>query len=269
MDNRSIGVFDSGLGGLTAVKQIMTELPNESIVYFGDTARVPYGSRSADTILKYTRNDVRFLESFNVKTIVIACGTASSVSLPHIREEFDTPIVGVVDAAVHAAVRATRNKKIGLIGTQGTIKSGSYEGMIKEYDPEITVYKRACPLFVPLVEEGHFDTEVSRMVAAEYLEEVKGAGVDTLIMGCTHYPLLKRVIAEYMGDEINLIDPGAEVAKYLKKKLDEKKRHSEQIDDDQYRYFVSDNTESFTNLGGIFLEREINGHVEKIDIEKY
>lgn len=269
MDNRSIGVFDSGLGGLTAVKQIMEELPNESIVYFGDTARVPYGSRSPETVLKYTKSDIRFLQSFDVKVIVIACGTASSVALPRIKEEFATPIVGVVDAAVYAAVRATRNKKIGLIGTAGTIKSGSYERHIKEYDREITVYKRACPLFVPLVEEGHFDTEVSRLVTAEYLEEIRRAGVDTLIMGCTHYPLLSRVIREYMGDEVTLIDPGAEVAKYLKKKLDDEKRHSSDRQEEQYRYFVSDNTEAFANLGGIFLDREIVTNVEKIDIEKY
>lgn len=269
MNNKSIGVFDSGLGGLTAVKQIMQELPNESIIYFGDTGRVPYGTRSRETILKYTRSDIRFLQSFDVKMIVIACGTASSVSMPQIKSEFDVPIVGVVDAAVYQAVRSTRNKKIGIIGTPGTIKSGSYEKLIKEYDPEMQTFKRACPLFVPLVENGHFDTPVAKLVVEEYLEEIRAEGVDTLILGCTHYPLLKKAIGEYMGDDVALIDSGAEVAKYLKKKFDTDMLHSEKTDKEQYKYYVSDSKETFAELGGIFLEREINGQVEKIDIEKY
>lgn len=269
MDNRKIGVFDSGLGGLTAVKQIMKSLPNESIIYFGDTGRVPYGTRSEETILKYTRNDIRFLKSFDVKMIVIACGTASSVSLPAIKSEFDVPIVGVVDATVYAAVRATKNKKIGIIGTPGTIKSGSYERLINQYDSNMQTFTRACPLFVPLVENGHFDTEVTRLVIEEYLEEIKSAGVDTLILGCTHYPLLKKAIGEYMGDSITLVDPGSEVALYLKKKFDDGGLHGDKTDADQYRYFVSDNVESFETLGSIFLETEINGQVTKVDIEKY
>ncbi len=269
MNNKSIGVFDSGLGGLTAVKQIMQELPNENIIYFGDTGRVPYGTRSKDTILKYTRGDIRFLNTFDVKVIVIACGTASSISMPGIKDEFDVPIVGVVDATVYAAVRATKNKKIGIIGTTGTIKSGSYEKQIKEYDSEMQTFVRACPMFVPLVENGYFDSEVTRLIVAEYLEEIRAQGVDTLILGCTHYPLLKKVIREYMGDSVTLIDPGVEVSKYLKKKLDDDMAHSERIDENQYRYYVSDDVSSFEELGSIFLEREINGQVNKIDIEKY
>lgn len=269
MDNRCIGVFDSGLGGLTTVKKIMQELPNESIVYFGDTGRVPYGTRSPETILKYTRDDIRFLQSFGVKMIVIACGTASSVAMPKVKSECDVPIVGVVDATVYQAVRVTKNKKIGIIGTPGTIKSGSYEKLIKDYDSEMQTFTRACPLFVPLVENGHFDTPVTKLVVEEYLEEIKKAGVDTLILGCTHYPLLKKVISEYMGEDVILVDAGAEVAKYLKKKFDEDMLHSEKTDENQYRYYVSDNKEGFEELGGIFLEREINGQVSKIDIEKY
>lgn len=269
MDNRRIGVFDSGLGGLTAVKEIMESLPNESIIYFGDTGRVPYGSRDAETILKYTRNDIRFLQNFDVKMIVIACGTASSVSLPKVKSEFNVPIVGVVDAAVYAAVRSTNNKKIGIIGTAGTIKSGSYVRLIKEYDNSIHTFTKACPLFVPLVENGHFDTPVIRLVIEEYLEDIRNQGVDTLILGCTHYPLLKKVISEYMGANVTLIDPGAEVAKYLKKKFDDGGLHGDVTDEKQYQYFVSDNVESFEELGSIFLEREIDGQVKKIDIEKY
>lgn len=269
MNNRSIGVFDSGLGGLTAVKQIMEELPNESIIYFGDTGRVPYGTRSRDTILKYTRGDIRFLRTFDVKMIVIACGTASSAALPAIKDEFDIPIVGVIDAAVYAAVRATKNKRIGVIGTQGTIKSGEYEKQIKAYDGEMSVFSRACPMFVPLVENGYFDSRVTRLLVEEYLEEIRAAGVDTLILGCTHYPLLAKVIGEYMGDGVTLINPGAEVAKYLKKKLAGETAHGGAADKTQYRYYVSDDTAGFETLGGIFLEREINGQVTKIDIEKY
>lgn len=269
MNNKSIGVFDSGLGGLTAVKQIMQEMPNENIIYFGDTGRVPYGTRSRDTILKYTRSDIRFLKTFDVKIIVIACGTASSAALPMIKDEFDVPIVGVIDAAVYAAVRATKNKKIGVIGTSGTIKSREYEKQIKEYDEMMRVFSRECPMFVPLVENGYFDTPVTKLIVEEYLEEIRAQGVDTLILGCTHYPLLEKVIHEYMGDGVTLINSGAEVAKYLKKKLDMGNAHSEKTDEQQYRYYVSDDVSSFEQLGGIFLEREINGQVNKIDIEKY
>ncbi len=269
MDNRSIGVFDSGLGGLTAVKEIMNLFPDENIVYFGDTSRVPYGTRSKETILKYTYNDINFLLSQDVKMIVIACGTASSAALPEIKEEFSVPIYGVVDAGAYEAARVTKNNKIGIIGTPATIKSGAYTKYLKEFNPEVEVYNRACPLFVPLVENGHFNTEVTRLVVKEYLEEIKTAGVDTLILGCTHYPLLKDAISEYMGDGVTLISPGEEVAKYLKKKLTDDDRHSNVRDDEQYRYFVSDSVESFEDLGSIFLETRINGKVSKIDIEKY
>ena len=247
MDNKCIGVFDSGLGGLTAVKQIINELPKEDIIYFGDTGRVPYGSRSKETLLKYTRGDIRFLNTFDVKIIVIACGTASSAALPAIKDEFDVPIIGVIDAAVYAAVRAT-----------------------KAYDSEMQTFAKACPMFVPLVENGYFDTEVTRIIVAEYLEEIRNQGVDTLILGCTHYPLIEKVIREYMGDDVTLINSGAEVAKYLKKKLTkENLLHDGKCDENQYRYYVSDDISSFEELGGIFLEREINGQVNKIDIEKY
>ncbi len=269
MDNRSIGVFDSGLGGLTAVKQIMEELPNEKVIYFGDTGRVPYGTRSRETIRKYTRGDIRFLTSFDVKVIIIACGTASSAALPDIKNEFDIPIIGVVDAASYAAVHSTKNKKIGIIGTQGTIKSGSYEQKISNYDPDIKTFAKACPLFVPLVENGHFDTPVTELVVEEYLADIKAAGVDTLILGCTHYPLIKEAIGRYMGEEVTLINSGAEVARYLKKCLDRADAHNTESSPEQYRYYVSDSIESFEELGGIFLERKINGQVRKIDIEKY
>lgn len=269
MDNRSIGVFDSGLGGLTTVKQIMNRFPNESIIYFGDTGRVPYGTRSRETIIKYTHDDIRFLLSHDVKMIVIACGTASSAALPHIKQEFNVPIFGVVDAAVYEAVRVTKSKKIGIIGTTATIKSGAYQTYIKEYDESIETFERACPLFVPLVENGHFNTPVTRLVIEEYLTDIRNAEVDTLIMGCTHYPLLETAIAEFMGSGVKLISPGKEVANYLGKKLTEELRHDDNADKERCSYYVSDDVGSFEELASIFLERKIDGQVRKIDIEKY
>ncbi len=269
MDNRKIGVFDSGLGGLTAVKEIMNLFPSESIVYFGDTSRVPYGTRSKETILKYTHSDINFLLGCDVKMIVIACGTASSAALPAIKTELDVPIYGVVDCGAYEAARVTKNNRIGIIGTPATIKSGAYEKYISEYNPRAVTFKRACPLFVPLVENGHFNTPVTKLVVEEYLKEIKDAGVDTLIMGCTHYPLLKEAISEYMGDNVTLISPGEEVAKFLKKKITSENAHGTDKDDNQYSYYVSDSVESFEELGGIFLETKINGKVSKVDIEKY
>ena len=269
MDNRSIGVFDSGLGGLTAVKEIMKELPDENIVYFGDTGRVPYGTRSKETIIKYSKNDIAFLLSLDVKLIVVACGTVSSLALPEIRGDYKTPIIGVVEATADAAVRATKNGRIGIIGTPGTIKSGSYEKLIRQKNGGIETFSKACPLFVPLVENGHFDTQVAELVVKEYLEEVKKQDVDTLILGCTHYPLLKNTIARYMGPEVTLIDAGAETARALKEHFDKNELHSKQGGGSEYRYFVSDNVDGFESLGSMFLGMKINGQVEKIDIEKY
>lgn len=269
MDKRSIGVFDSGLGGLTAVKQIMKELPQENIVYFGDTGRVPYGTRSKETIIKYSKNDVNFLLEKDVKMIVIACGTVSSTALDVLKEEFDIPILGVVEATSQAAISATKNGKIGIIGTPGTIKSGAYESFIRNSRPEFETFSAACPLFVPLVENGHFETQVAKLVVEEYLEKIKAQGVDTLILGCTHYPLLAKTIGEYMGDEVTLINAGSEVAKELKVKLFENGLLKEDNCEGRYEYYVSDNVDGFENLGGVFLEREINGQVEKIDIERY
>ena len=268
MNNKSIGVFDSGLGGLTAVKSICELMPNENIVYFGDTARIPYGTKTEDTIKQYAASDIRFLLSKDVKLIVIACGTASSVALDDMRKMFETPIVGVVEAASRAAVCKTENGKIGVIGTGATVKSGSYLRAIKELDGEISVYQNACPLFVPLVENGHFDTEVTRLVIKEYLEKIKDEGVDTLILGCTHYPLLEKAIGDYMGSGVKLISPSLELAKTLGDILG-KDNLADETAKGKAEYFVSDDVEGFSKLGGVFLEKEICGMVQKIDIEKY
>ncbi len=267
MNNRSIGVFDSGLGGLTAVKSISKLLPKENIVYFGDTGRLPYGTKTEGTIKQYAVSDIRFLLSKDVKMIVIACGTASSVALSDVRELFDIPIVGVVEAACVSAVGATKNGKIGVLGTSATIKSNSYSKGISDLDSNVKVYQKACPLFVPLVENGHFDTEVARLVVKEYLEEIKNEGVDTLILGCTHYPLLEKVISQFMGDDVTIINVCAELAKSISTILG--KDNLADRDNGVCEYYVSDNQEGFAELGGVFLERKIDGQVKKIDIEKY
>ena len=193
MDRRPIGVFDSGLGGLTAVRSLRSILPGENLVYFGDTARVPYGGRSPETILKYARQDVRFLRTFDLKAILIACGTVTSTSLEQLRRENDLPMLGVVEPSCRAALAATRNRRVGIIATQASVRSGAYERTLRALAPEVTVLQQACPLFVPLAEEGRTRPGdiVIETVAREYLAPLRGQGIDTLILGCTHYPLLE------------------------------------------------------------------------------
>ena len=208
MDNRPIGVFDSGLGGLTVVKQLKQELPNENIVYFGDTGRVPYGTRTKEIIIKYTRQDINFLRCLDVKFIISACGTASAVALDSVAGDYSVPIIGVVGAACKAAISATKTGRIGVIATTAAINSGAYEKNILALAPSVQIFTKSCPLFVPLVENGYFKKgdPVATIVAKEYLEPMITAGVDTLILGCTHYPLLEDIIAEIMGDKVILID---------------------------------------------------------------
>ncbi len=260
MDRRPIGVFDSGLGGLTAVAEIMSLLPDEEIVYFGDTARVPYGTRSKDTIMRYVREDIDFLKSFDIKAVIMACGTASSVSLPQIAHEYDVPVIGVVKPASNAAVAATKNMKIGIIGTPATIKSRSYEREILTMSPRAEIYTAACPLFVPLVENGRTDPDdvVLYTMVEEYLTPIKNAGVDTLIMGCTHYPIIELAIARFMGDEVSLINPGFEAAKCLKSCADIKKNEK----GGKCRFFVSDDREGFLSNASKFLGGKLCGEVE-------
>jgi glutamate racemase len=269
LDNRAIGVFDSGLGGLTVVKELMKRLPNENIVYFGDTGRVPYGTRSKETVIKYVFQDIRFLLNFDIKLIVIACGTASSIALEVVRPEFEVPIIGVVHSAAHEAVKTTKNKKIGVIGTQGTISSGSYVKEIKKLDSDVEVFPEACPLFVPLVENGYGDEAATMLIAEDYLRELKQKGIDTLVLGCTHYPLLKNNISAIMGEKVNLIDIGIETAKHIEKIITDKGIGADNIVKPEYRYFVSDSIGNFSKLGSMFLEKAIDNSVKKIDIEKY
>ena len=267
MDNRPIGVFDSGLGGLTSVRELQRVLPKESIVYFGDTGRVPYGSRSDKTILKYTQSDIRFLRSFDIKLIIVACGTASTVALPHIHS--DVPLLGVVEPAVKRAANVTQNGKIGVIGTQGTISSKKYETYIRQINRDLQVFSAACPLFVPLVENGWLTGDITRLTAEAYLKPLQKANIDTLILGCTHYPLLRRIISEVMGPDVTLVDPGAETALFEKKQLRAAGKLAESPQPNQYRYYVSDSVRNFSEIAGIFLHKDISSLIQQVNIEQY
>ncbi|MGN0488678.1 MAG: glutamate racemase [Ruminococcus sp.] len=270
MNNAPIGVFDSGLGGLTAVREFMKILPNENIIYFGDTGRVPYGSRSKDTIKKYAFQDAKFLLKHNVKMVVAACGTVSSVAT-NLKNDLPVPYTGVVSPTCFAAVQATKNKKIGVIGTSATIKSHSYKKLIEEFDNSISVIEQDCPLFVPLVENGFInkDDQIVRLVIKRYLAPLMDAKVDTIILGCTHYPIIKGAIASVMGEDLTLIDSGRETALYAKKVLAEKGLLNDSKEKGKCEFYVSDTPEGFENVAGVFLGKDIEHSVEQINIELY
>ena len=266
-----IGVFDSGVGGLTVAREIMRQLPNESIVYFGDTARVPYGSKSKGTIIKYSKQIVRFLLTKNVKAIVIACNTASALALDELQKEFDLPIIGVVKPGAKTAVSNTTTKRIGVIGTEGTVHSQIYTKVIHEYDPEAVVISKPCPLFVPLVENGfiHKDDQIVRLTIKHYLTELVENDIDTLILGCTHYPLLADAISSVIGNSIELIDSGYETALYTKKVLGENNLLNNSTEQGASSFFVSDTPEGFESVAELFLGKNMEHTVTQIDIEKY
>ena len=270
LDPRPIGVFDSGLGGLTAVRELRRLLPGEEIVYFGDTGRVPYGSRSRETIIKYARQDVAFLRTFDLKAIVIACGTVSTTALEVLAGENPIPVLGVVAPAAQAAARATRSGSIGLIGTQASIRSGAYERFILEENPAARVLAQPCPLFVPLVENGRFrpGDVVIETVAAEYLAPLKEANVDTLVLGCTHYPLLEQVIADYMGPDVTLINAGAEGARAVAEMLRSRDALAP-AGEGSCRCFVSDRQEDFSRIASTFLGWDVSDTVGQVDISQY
>lgn len=265
MDNRAIGVFDSGLGGLTAVRRLHALMPDEDIIYFGDTGRVPYGTRGRDTIIKYARQDVAFLRQFDLKAIIIACNTVSSVALDLLGQENDIPIIGTVEPACRRAMTMTQNGKVGVIGTAATVRSGAYERYLHHADGSLTLYTQPCPLFVPLVENGRVQRGdvVIETVVAEYLAPLKEAGVDTLILGCTHYPLLEGVIGDFMGLDVTLIDSGAEAANLASTQFDPADGPGET------RYFVSDDPDGFDQLAGLFLQEQIDVGAGLVDISSY
>lgn len=271
MDQRPIGVFDSGLGGLTAVRRLRQIMPSEHIIYFGDTSRVPYGNRSSDTILKYARQDLRFLRSFDLKAALIACGTVSSNCLGQLQRENDIPIIGVVEPTVRRALELTENKRVGLIATRASVHSGAYQRLMGQLDSQVEVFSQPCPLFVPLVEEGRFRVGdvVIETVAEEYLRPLREVGVDTLVMGCTHYPLLEDVIGKIMGENVNLIDAGCESAYAVRRHL---KHHDALAPAEQKgtaEFYASDRVADFERMAAIFLHEDISHTARQIDIETY
>ncbi|HEY1953489.1 MAG TPA: glutamate racemase [Gemmatimonadaceae bacterium] len=253
-----VGVFDSGMGGLTVVRELINQLPNESIIYFGDTARVPYGPKSPDTVLRYSREITSYLRGEGIKALVVACNTATAHALPALRREFDFPIVGVIEPGARAAARATRTQRVGVIGTAGTIKSRAYEKEIHKLLPEATLTAQACGLFVPLVEEGWLDTEPTRAIARNYLAPFVTAEVDTLVLGCTHYPLIKTVIGNVVGRDVRLIDSAHETAREAAEVLRAKGLQNDYPNEARYRFIASDAPETFLQLGQRFLGSAID-----------
>ncbi len=256
MGESPIGVFDSGIGGLTVLKELLAHLPGESFVYFGDTARVPYGTKSGDTVRRFSRENVRLLLDRGVKSVVVACNTASAEALQMLQREFDVPIVGVIEPGVRAAVEASGSGRIGVIGTPATVRSGAYQAGILNLCREADVLAAPCPLFVPLAEEGWVDHHVTELVAREYLQDFKDRGVEALVLGCTHYPLLKPVIARVMGPSVTLVDSAVETAREMKRII-----HKEAIvasnGNGHFSVILSDTSPAFEPVARRFLGREI------------
>ncbi len=273
-NHRPVGVFDSGLGGLSAVREIRSLLPSEDLIYFGDTGRVPYGTRSRETICRYAAQDIRFLLSHaDCKAVVVACGTVSANALDMLRENNDIPIIGVIDPAVEAAARATKNGNIGIIATPSTIASGAYERALLAQNPEFRVTSQACALFVPLVENGFIDADdpIPRLTAERYLAPIRESGADTLILGCTHYPLLSAVISAVLPD-VTLIDTGYEAAQSLAKLLSEREMQTPSTSPGTSRFYVSDEPQGFAHAASRFLglsENEPLPMVERVNIAAY
>lgn len=268
MDNRPIGVFDSGLGGLTVLKEIMRLIPGESVVYFGDNGRAPYGTKSKETVLKYTMQDIRFLLNQDIKMIVIACNTASACSLQTVKNSFDIPVIEVIGPGAKCAVDVTESNKVGVIGTSATITSGVYENAIHRIKPEIEIFTKACPLFVPLAEAGWWENDIAVRITEEYLLSLKEQDIDTLVLGCTHYPILYNTINKVMGQNVKLVSSALEVAKVVKELIETNDIARDPEISPVYRYYTSDSIELFESLGSSILGQEIIA-VEKIDIEKY
>ena len=266
----AIGVFDSGVGGLTVTREIMRQLPNENVVYFGDTARVPYGSKSKNNIIRFSRQIIRFLKTKNVKAIVIACNTASALALETVQQEFDIPIIGVIVPGARAAVRETRNGQIGVLGTEATIKSETYTKEIRKLMPEAEVIGKPCPLFVPLVEEGFAKHKVTEEIIDYYLASMKHSDIDSLILGCTHYPLLRSRIRAYMGDKIQLVNPAYETAMDLKHILQESgmENAGKEGEHATYSFYVSDAADKFKQFANSILPYDIET-TQQINIEEY
>lgn len=263
-DPRPIGIFDSGVGGLTVFAEIRKHLPGESTIYLGDTARVPYGTKSPETVIRYARHCARLLCERDIKLLVVACNTASAFALEALSEELPIPVVGVVAPGAAAAVGISRNGRIGIIGTRGTIGSGAYQRAIADRQPEATVHSQACPLFVPLAEEGWVNGTVAEAIARNYLADLLGEGIDTLVLGCTHYPLLKGTLAAVCGPAVTLVDSAEETSKAVARKLDAKALRAPDGHIVAERFLVSDSPDSFAAIGKQFLQRDF-GAIEWVD----
>ncbi|MBU2492069.1 MAG: glutamate racemase [Bacteroidetes bacterium] len=262
-----IGVFDSGIGGLTVVKQVASFLPSENIVYFGDTARVPYGSKSNATVIEYSIQDAKFLLKKNVKMIVVACNTASSAALNELKENFEIPVIGMIEPGARTALTKTKNGKIGVIGTYATINNKAYSKELKRLDKKINVYEKACPLFVPLAEEGLIDHKATELIAKEYLGELKELGIDTLILGCTHYPILSKVIQKVMGQKVTLIDSGTAASGIVEEYLRARDIKNPSNIQGEHKFYVSDLPAKFKEVADRFLGKPVK-HIQKIDLEE-
>ncbi len=271
MSSRPIGVFDSGVGGLTVLKELIRRMPDERYVYFGDMARTPYGPKSRDTVTRFSRQIVRFLREQNVKAIIVACNTASAIALDTLEKEFDIPMIGVVKPGVKAAAEVTGTGHIGLIGTEATITSGIYERYLKEYRNDIQLTGRPCPLFVSLVEEGYIEDPVTTEMARRYMSVFKDTDIDTLIMGCTHFPMIEDTIQRAVGERVKLVNPAYETARSAKELLCEKELLNDRdisVSEEAYRFFVSDAPERFKRIANIFLPLSI-GEARQVAIEEY
>ncbi|MGB4599439.1 MAG: glutamate racemase [Trichlorobacter sp.] len=267
MSWRAIGIFDSGVGGLTVLRELTRVLPQEDTIYFGDTARVPYGTKSPDTVIRYAQEIAAFLTTRDIKLLVVACNTASAVALPTLRRQLSIPVVGVIEPGARRAVQVTKSGVVGVIGTAGTIRSSAYTRAIKRLNPNISVLAKPCPLFVPLAEEGWTDNEIARLTAHQYLDEVREAGVDSLVLGCTHYPLLKKIIAEAMGPRVTLVDSAEETARTVAEILREKKLLRPAAEQGNHHYYVTDVPAGFIRVGNRFLGGRL-GDVYQVSLEE-
>ena len=266
MRNQPIGVLDSGLGGLTVVKEIFRQLPNESLVYFGDTARCPYGSRPAEEVKEFTLQIVDFLLEFKVKMVVIACNTATASALETIKEKLNIPVIGVIHPGSLTAIKKTKTGKIGVIGTEGTIKSGAYEKDLKKINPYISITSLACPTLVPLVEDGNQPEEIVRKVVKEALNPILDKEMDSLILGCTHYPLIHNYIQEVVGENVTLLSSAEETAREVSSILHYHNLFAKSLTKPKHLFFTTGETEHFREIGEKWLGQKINvSHVKLYD----
>lgn len=265
MPERAIGIFDSGVGGLTVFKALLQVLPGEQLFYLGDTARVPYGTKSPGTVLRYAQEAAAFLVQQRVKMLVVACNTASAVAIETLEQRFSLPVIGVIEPGARKAAAVTRNRRVGVVGTEGTIRSGAYSRAIHAVDARIEVFAAPCPLFVPLAEEGWADHEVAHLAAREYLAPLIAQNIDTLVLGCTHYPLLKKTLQRILGPRVQLIDSAAETARLVADRLG-KQNALRSIEPLPPRYFVTDETTRFKRVGGAFVGAELHD-VTQVELE--